>query len=36
MPYESADNEDAFVEKLGVISSIMEDIEVTCVSIMGD
>ena len=36
MPYESVDNEDAFVEKLGVLSSIMEDIEVTCVSIMGD
>ena len=30
MPYESVDNEDAFVEKLGVIYSIMEDIEVTC------
>ena len=29
-------DEDAFVEKMGVLSSIMEDIEVTCVSIMGD
>ena len=29
-------NRATFVEKLGVISSIMEDIEVTCVSIMGD
>ena len=36
MPYESIHNEDAFIENLGIITSIIDDIEVTCLSIMGD
>ena len=36
MPYECSDNADIYLEKLGVLHSILDELDTTCVSILGD
>ena len=36
MPYESNDHEDLFLEHLGTLKTVLEDLNTTCISIVGD
>ena len=36
MPYECSENEDIYLEKLGIIKAIIDDVECTCISLVGD
>ena len=36
MPYESHDHEDLFLEHLDTLKAIIEDLNTTCISIVGD
>ena len=36
MPYECNANEDIYLDKLGVLHSILDELDTTCVSILGD
>ena len=36
MPYESHANEDLFLENLGTINAVIEELDTTCISVLGD
>ena len=36
MPYECSESEDIYLEKLGIIKAIIDDLECTCISLVGD
>ena len=35
MPYECSENEDMYLENLGIIKAIIDDLECTCISLVG-
>ena len=36
MPYECCDNEENYLDNLGIIKTIIDELECTCISILGD
>ena len=36
MPYECRDNEGSYLEKLGTLKTIIDELDCTCISVVGD
>ena len=36
MPYECRDNEESYLDNLGIIKTIIDELDCTCISILGD